>query len=139
MKNFVSKSRSDTANFAAKIALKARPGDVFCLSGDLGTGKSVFARGFIRTLCGKDTEVPSPTFTLVQTYETPCADIWHFDLYRIKNPEDIFELGWDEALSDGIALIEWPERAGNYLPKDRTDILFAAKKDESHIITVETA
>lgn len=139
MKNFVSKSESDTANFASKIALNARPGDIFCLRGDLGAGKSVFARGFIRALCGKDIDVPSPTFTLVQTYEAPCADIWHFDLYRIKAPEDIFELGWDEALNDGISLIEWPERAENYLPRNRTDILFTAKKDESRIITVTTA
>lgn len=137
MKSFISKSEADTANFASKIAKSAQPGDIYALHGDLGAGKSVFARGFIRELCGPDTEVPSPTFTLVQTYDAGKADIWHFDLYRIKYPEEIFELGWDEALNNGICLIEWPERAENYLPEVHTDILFTPKEDESRMITVE--
>ena len=138
MKNFASKSESDTADFASKIALNAQPGDIYALRGDLGMGKSVFARGFIRALCGNNTEVPSPTFTLVQTYEAKKAPVWHFDLYRIKAPEDILELGWDEALNGGIALIEWPERAEDYLPTNRTDILFTAEEDESRMIACIT-
>ena len=105
----------DTANLGRKIALLAQKGDIFALFGTLGMGKSVFSRAFIQQLCGK-TEVPSPTFTLVQMYETPDLDIYHFDLYRLKSAEEIFELGIEEAMYEGVCLIEWPEKMGGYLP-----------------------
>lgn len=110
-------SENDTAACAQKLAPRLRPGDVLLLEGDVGAGKSVFARALIRHLTGEpDLEVPSPTFTLVQTYDTKAGPVWHFDLYRLKGAEDIYELGWEEALSDAIAIVEWPERLEELLP-----------------------
>lgn len=104
-----------TAALARQMATIARPGDVWALYGTLGMGKSVWARAFIQKLCGAG-EVPSPTFTLVQVYETPAFDIYHYDLYRLKSPEEIWELNIEEALHAGVCLIEWPEKMGAYLP-----------------------
>ncbi|MFA7277219.1 MAG: tRNA (adenosine(37)-N6)-threonylcarbamoyltransferase complex ATPase subunit type 1 TsaE [Pseudobdellovibrionaceae bacterium] len=110
-------SELDTSAAAARFAAEIRPRDIILLQGDLGMGKSVFARALIRTLCGNpDMEVPSPTFTLVQTYESARGTIWHFDLYRLKDPEELYEIGWEEALTGGILLIEWPERLGYLTP-----------------------
>lgn len=111
---------SDTLALGAKIAQLVRPGDVLALKGDLGAGKTCFARGFVRALLKADEhmEVPSPTFTLVQTYEAPDFEIWHFDLYRLEAPKEVWELGWEDALEDGVSLIEWPQRAGDLLPED---------------------
>jgi tRNA threonylcarbamoyladenosine biosynthesis protein TsaE len=111
-------SGEDTMALAARLASAARRGDVIALSGDLGAGKTTFARGFIRALAQAEIDVPSPTFTLAQTYDTPAAQIWHFDLYRLTRPEDAVELGLEEALSRGVSLIEWPERLGGLLPRD---------------------
>lgn len=117
-----SNSEDETTHLAAAIAAKAKTGDVYALYGDLGAGKTCFARGFIRALAGADIDVPSPTFTLIQTYDTPRGAVCHFDLYRLKSPEDVLEIGWDDALADAICLIEWPDRAGTYLPRKRMDI-----------------
>lgn len=106
-----------TERLARTLAAIARAGDVIGLRGDLGAGKTAFARGFIAGLNGEATEVPSPTFNLVLTYETPKGTVWHFDLYRIAAPQEVVELGFDEALDRGIALVEWPERAGPYWPE----------------------
>lgn len=113
--DFICTSEKQTENIGKKLASIAQKGDVFALFGTLGMGKSVLSRAFVKTLT-EATEVPSPTFTLVQTYETPNFDIYHFDLYRIKSPEEIFELGMEEALYEGVCLIEWPEKMGTYLP-----------------------
>jgi tRNA threonylcarbamoyladenosine biosynthesis protein TsaE len=110
-----------TASLAARIAALARPGDVIALKGELGTGKTSFARAFIRAR-GSDEAVPSPTFTLVQIYETGDVPIWHFDAYRLRDPDEAWELGIEEAFRDGISLIEWPERLGPLLPARRLRI-----------------
>ena len=110
-----------TAAFAARISGLAATRDIIALKGDLGAGKTTFARGFIRA-CGCTEEVPSPTFTLVQVYELGAAAIWHFDLYRIKSLEEAWELGIEDAFSEGISLIEWPERLGPLLPPHRLEI-----------------
>lgn len=110
------KDEAETAAFARKLSAFARKGDVFALYGTLGMGKSVLARGFIQSLTGAE-EVPSPTFTLVQSYEAPQFEIYHFDLYRLKSAEEIFELGMEEALYEGVCLIEWPDKMGAYLPR----------------------
>ena len=116
-------SPAATAALARRLAMVARPGDLFGLSGKLGAGKTHFARHFICARAGDPSvEVPSPTFTLVQMYDLPGAAIWHFDLYRIASPGELDELGWDDARADGIMLVEWPERAGARLPADRLDI-----------------
>ena len=106
---------------ARRIAGLARPGDVIALHGDLGAGKTFFARAFIG-----EADVPSPTFTLVQTYQRgDGAQIWHFDLYRLKQAAEAVELDIEDAFAEGISLIEWPERLGGLLPAERLDITLA--------------
>jgi tRNA threonylcarbamoyladenosine biosynthesis protein TsaE len=107
-----------TEALAARLAAVAHPGDVIALRGELGAGKTCFARAFIRTR-GGDEAVPSPTFTLVQTYNLPEGRVWHFDLYRLRAAEEAWELGIEEAFEEGISLIEWPERLGALLPHRR--------------------
>ncbi len=111
-----------TAALAGRVAPLARVGDVVALTGVLGAGKTTFARAFIAARAGRTLEVPSPTFTLVQTYDLPGGPIWHFDLYRLEHPDEAIELGLDEALAEAISLIEWPERLGELLPADRLDV-----------------
>jgi tRNA threonylcarbamoyladenosine biosynthesis protein TsaE len=112
---------ASTERLAAIIAAEARPGDAILLSGDLGAGKTHFARAFINTLSDAVEEVPSPTFTLVQAYAATVAgrpvEISHFDLYRLKSPEETIELGIEEAFAEGISLVEWPDRLGFMTPK----------------------
>ena len=110
-----------TAALAARIAALARAGDVIALEGELGAGKTSFARAFIRAR-GSDEAVPSPTFTLVQVYEIGDVPIWHFDAYRLRDPDEAWELGIEDAFRDGISLIEWPERLGHLLPARRLRI-----------------
>jgi len=110
-----------TAALARRIAALAEAGDVIALSGDLGAGKTFFARAFIA-----EADVPSPTFTLVQTYQKPDkGQIWHFDLYRLKQPDEAIELDIEDAFAEGISLIEWPERLGPLLPAERLDVALA--------------
>ena len=104
-----------TSALAARLAAVARPGDVIALKGELGAGKTSFARAFIQARGGDET-VPSPTFTLVETYDLPGGPIWHFDLYRLRAPDEAWELGIEEAFYAGISLIEWPERLESLLP-----------------------
>jgi len=118
-----------TERLAQRLARHARPGDVFGLRGELGAGKTTFARGFITSIFGP-TEVPSPTFTLVQTYEDDHAVIWHFDLYRLKAPEEALELGLDEARRHAVLLIEWPERLGALMPADWLELVLEPGVDE---------
>lgn len=110
-------SEEETILLASIIAEYTSKGDVFLLDGTLGVGKSTFARAFIRALKQDNSiEVPSPTFTLVQVYEAQNKEvpsIWHFDLYRLESPDEVYEVGLEEALSDGVSLIEWPDRLGS--------------------------
>jgi len=110
-----------TAALAARIAGVARPGDVIALNGELGAGKTSFARAFIAARGGRDA-VPSPTFTLAQAYELADATVWHFDFYRLRDPEEAWELGIEDAFPDGISLIEWPERCAALIPRRRLEI-----------------
>lgn len=115
-------NEQESKQLAAKLAANIKPGDVITFSGDLGTGKTFFCREIIKNLCGKDTKVISPTFNLLQTYEYKDRLIYHFDLYRLKHPDEIYELGIEEALSGNICLIEWPELADFILPQDTIHI-----------------
>lgn len=111
-----------TAALGHAIARALEPGEAICLSGPLGAGKSTLARALVRALTRPDEDVPSPTFTLVQFYEGPRLRVAHFDLYRLSNPDEAYEIGLDEALDDGAAVIEWPERLEGRLPADRLDV-----------------
>lgn len=120
------------ARFAQDVAFMLAPGDTVTLEGDLGTGKTTFARALIRALTGDAIlEVPSPTFTLVQSYAGPRFDVAHFDLYRLNSPDELDELGLDAALNSGIAIIEWPDRAGDRLPRDRFRLRLSEGQDEN--------
>jgi tRNA threonylcarbamoyl adenosine modification protein YjeE len=129
----------DVLRLAEHVAFALLPGDVLALEGDLGAGKTTFARALISTLsAGAITEVPSPTFTLVQSYETARFDVAHFDLYRLTEPSELLELGLDLALKRGIAVIEWPSRAGSMLPDQRfTLTLSDGTTPETRTITIE--
>ena len=133
-------SEADTADFAADLAAALKPGDTVFLSGALGMGKSVFARALIRTLTRTlGLDVPSPTFTLIQTYDTDAGPLSHFDLYRIEDPDELWELGWEDALA-GITVVEWPERLGNSLaPRDRLEIVFAPSSEKPGARTITLA
>jgi tRNA threonylcarbamoyladenosine biosynthesis protein TsaE len=111
-------SLAATEALAATVAVLARAGDAILLEGKLGAGKSAFARAFLRAATGDPAlEVPSPTFTLVQSYDTRIGVVQHFDLWRLEGPGGLTELGWDEA-SNGIVLVEWPDRLGPLRPAE---------------------
>ncbi len=117
-------SEAETEAFAREVSLFVRVGDVVTLAGDLGTGKTTFARAFIRALSASeaDIEVPSPTFTLVQTYEDTRLPVAHFDFYRLADPEEVQELGFPGLADTMVLLAEWPDRAAPFLPADRLEI-----------------
>jgi len=109
------RDEGETRALGARLAPLLRAGDAICLSGDLGAGKSTLARGLIAARAGAR-EAPSPTFTFVETYDAGDVTLWHFDFYRLEKPDDVWELGYEEALEEGAALIEWPERIGALAP-----------------------
>lgn len=117
--------------FGAELAQNLRAGDILAMSGDLGAGKTTLSRGIVQAICGQ-TDVPSPTYTLVQIYGGPDFDIQHCDLYRLKHPDEIYELGIFDMMETAVTLIEWPERMGELLPVDavKIDIRFDAEARE---------
>lgn len=121
-----------TEALAVRLADVLRAGDVIALIGDLGSGKSVFARAVIRALGCEDEDIPSPTFSLVQTYFAGGHLVHHFDLYRLENENDAVELGIDDAFAAGVSLVEWPDRLGAYLPPDRLDVRIETTGKEGH-------
>jgi tRNA threonylcarbamoyl adenosine modification protein YjeE len=108
VETFVSTGDAATGELGAQIARRLRPGDLVALSGELGAGKTTLARAVLRAL-GVTEEVPSPTFTLVQSYRTKALAVYHFDLYRLSNSGELTELGIEDALTEGAVLVEWPE------------------------------
>lgn len=130
-------SEKDMSSLAERLAEKAVIGDVITLEGTLGAGKTVFCRSFIRYFLGADQNVVSPTFTLVQTYHTSRFCIWHFDLYRLKEKTDLYELGIDDAFADGVSLIEWPVLAENFIAPDfHTRVKIEITSDVSRLVRV---
>src|SRR6476469_8910671 len=120
-----------TAALALELSASVGAGDLVTLSGDLGSGKTSFARALIRALVGDPAlEVPSPTFTLMQSYEGPRFPIVHADLYRIGSADELAEVGWEEAAEGSLVLVEWPERAGFLLTAERLDV--ALSLDPEH-------
>lgn len=114
-----------TATFARRIGAGLRPGDVLLLSGGIGAGKTHFARSLIQSLLAVPEDVPSPTFTLVQVYDTAAGELWHADLYRLGGPDDCVELGLTEAFDTAICLVEWPDRLADLAPADALRLGFA--------------
>ncbi|MCF2906015.1 tRNA (adenosine(37)-N6)-threonylcarbamoyltransferase complex ATPase subunit type 1 TsaE [Octadecabacter sp. CECT 8868] len=128
-------SESETAQLGQTLAQIAEPGDCFLLRGQIGVGKSSLARSFIRAILGPDVEVPSPTFTLVQSYDYGDVEIWHADLYRLGDPQEAVELGLVDAFEDHICLIEWPELLGDMVPNTALDI-YLEISDDAHLCTI---
>lgn len=123
-----------TTLLAQTLANHSQPGMTFLLQGDLGAGKTTFSKAFIQQLCGP-IDVPSPTFTLVQTYETRRGEVWHCDLYRLETPEESLELGLEDAFCSAICLIEWPERLGYLTPKSFMEIKITINPDNTRNFT----
>ncbi len=116
-KNHISHSEGETIDIAKQLANIINNDDIILLNGTLGAGKSVFARGIIKALTlHPDEDIPSPTFTLVQQYETIKGDLWHYDLYRLNAPEEIYETGWEDILHQDIIIIEWAEKLYDLKP-----------------------
>ena len=115
---YESQSSEDTKKIGETLAISAKPGDVFCISGDLGAGKTVFAKGFAKGL-GINSEITSPTFTILNEYYNGRLPLFHFDLYRLKDSNELHGLGYEEYFfGSGVTLIEWPERAENLIPQN---------------------
>ncbi|RYH04235.1 tRNA (adenosine(37)-N6)-threonylcarbamoyltransferase complex ATPase subunit type 1 TsaE [Salipiger sp. IMCC34102] len=123
----------DMQRLAAQIAPLLRAGDTALLDGDIGAGKTTFARALIQTRLGRAEDVPSPTFTLVQTYAADEVEIWHCDLYRLTAPDEVMELGLSQAFETAICLIEWPDRLGSDAPPAALHCQFTAGADAHHL------
>lgn len=119
-----------TERLGAALAARLRPRDVVALEGGLGVGKTTLARAILRSATGEpDLIVPSPTFTLVEIYDTRLGSFWHFDLYRLEQAEQVFELGWEEARAEGVALVEWAGRMGHLLPSSRLTVTLSMENE----------
>ncbi len=140
IKELYLKDLSACRTLAKKLAMLLKTGDIITLDGNLGTGKTEFCRAIIHAL-GYNEDVPSPTFNLVQVYEPELDDmetpaVWHIDLYRLENEEDVFELGIEDAFDTAVTLIEWPEKMGRFLPQEHLKInLKMAATEEARSIT----
>ncbi len=126
-----------TADLAAAVGAQLAPGDCILLAGAIGAGKTHFARHLIRSLLIRDEDVPSPTFTLVQTYETRAGELWHADLYRLSATDEIEELGLTEAFDTAICLVEWPDKLGPLAPDSALQMRFSADPESEETRHVE--
>ena len=125
-----------TGEFAQQLGSILTAGDVVLLVGDIGAGKSYLARALIQSVQNIPEDVPSPTFTLVQTYDTRIGEIWHADLYRLTGPDEVIELGLVDAFETAVCLIEWPDRLGDLTPAHTLNLAFAVIGDDARQITV---
>ncbi len=116
-----------TTALGALLATLLQPGDTVLLHGDIGAGKTHLARAFIQAKLGRAEDVPSPTFTLVQTYDSGGSEVWHADLYRLSHPDEVLELGLDSAFDTAICFVEWPDRLGDLAPKSALHVSLAPK------------
>jgi tRNA threonylcarbamoyladenosine biosynthesis protein TsaE len=124
---------------ARDLVARLRPGDAVLLEGPLGAGKTALARAMLRALCGDPAlEVPSPSYTLVQSYETPGFTVHHFDLWRLDGPAAVLELGWDEARQD-VVIVEWPDRLGALAPADALWVALTIGEGDTRIASISPA
>ena len=121
MQSFRLKDEAEMLALGVKLIAGLSAGQIVCLTGELGAGKTTLVRGMIQSVLG-DIDVPSPTYTLVQTYEFPRFELWHCDMYRLEKPEDGYELGLMDAFEDTLCLIEWPDKLGPLIPEDSLSI-----------------
>lgn len=136
-KTWVSNSENDTVTIANEIADMLAYPSIICLYGDLGAGKTAFSRAFIRHITkNADETVPSPTYTLVQTYDDDT--IWHFDLYRLDTSEQLYDIGWEDAIISKLCLIEWPERLRELKPQNTVDISIEFLPDGTRSINLSS-
>ena len=127
---FESNSAAETFEFGRKLGMKAQPGQIICLDGDLGTGKTVLTKGIAAGL-GIDEPVVSPTFTIVQIYEQGRLPLYHFDVYRIDDPDEMEEIGYREYFyGSGVTIIEWSELIADILPQDAVRIRILKNSDK---------
>jgi tRNA threonylcarbamoyladenosine biosynthesis protein TsaE len=131
---YLTTCEADTIQCAKDFAKTLKGNEIIALDGTLGMGKTVFTRAVIQYLTQTDMDVPSPTFTLLQTYDTPIGTLYHFDFYRLKHPDEAYEIGIEDAFSDGICFIEWPEKIGSLLPKNAINIVFSNTPDGRQIV-----
>jgi tRNA threonylcarbamoyladenosine biosynthesis protein TsaE len=136
VKEIIVNSPKEMADLAREIAASAQVGNVFALRGTLGAGKSFFARNLINALQEKPTDILSPTFNLVYSYDTKKGEVFHFDLYRLKSEEELENIGFFEAVKNGICLIEWPEIAQKFLPKNYVEIEIKILGDEQREVRI---
>ena len=134
-KTFVSNGPLETEELASALKENLQNGDIILLKGEIGAGKSLFARSLIQSTMDQVEEVPSPTFTIVQTYETKLGSIWHADLYRLTEQSEIFELGLIDAFVSEIVIVEWPERLGHLEPQDALTVeIIILENDKREVI-----
>ncbi|MCF6444640.1 tRNA (adenosine(37)-N6)-threonylcarbamoyltransferase complex ATPase subunit type 1 TsaE [Nereida sp. MMG025] len=131
-----SHSPQNTADIAQALGQKLRAGDCLLFEGPVGAGKSLFCRALIQSLQDTPEDVPSPTFTLIQTYDTGSGEVWHCDLYRINDPFEIAELGLLDAFETSICLVEWPDRLGNLAPQTALHVALADAGSQTRDITI---
>jgi tRNA threonylcarbamoyladenosine biosynthesis protein TsaE len=137
-KKLTSNGPLETRELAIRLKENLQNGDIILLIGEIGAGKSHFARSLIQAAMDKIEEVPSPTFTLVQTYETTIGSIWHADLYRLNDQSDIFELVLIDAFGNEIVLVEWPDRLGHLEPQDALTVKITILEKNKREITFST-
>lgn len=123
-------SPEETTAFAQRFAHHVQAGFVVLLEGDIGSGKTHFARSLIQSLLEQPEDVPSPTFTLVQTYDAPEFEIWHADLYRLSHPDEVFELGLIDAFDSAACLVEWPDRLADLAPNSALTLSFSVGENQ---------
>ena len=126
-------SPEQTAIYAAKLAKNLAPEDIILLNGDVGAGKSYFCRALIQSVLQYEEDIPSPTFTLVQQYDTEIGELWHADLYRLNDPTEVIELGLLDAIESATILIEWPDQIIDFLPKTALKIKISTTGHEIRV------
>ncbi len=136
MQQFVSRSEKDTEAFGKEMALSTNKGDFIALYGEMGSGKTVFMRGFVSALI-PEARVSSPTYAILNVYEGEAVQINHFDMYRIESEDDLLSTGYEEVLSQGITVCEWPENIEPFLPQEHIKIRFQKTGENERLLKIE--
>jgi len=137
MSSHISHSEDDTIDIARNFSKQLKAGQAVLMKGTLGAGKTLFTRAVIRALCQDEgINVPSPTFTLCQNYETSLGTLWHYDLYRLDTPDEIYETGWEDIINQDIVIIEWPEKLQHLKPNNAITVAIEIEKNTIRKITI---